>query len=106
MMLGRFGEAWRALQAEVADEDAPVRSSVPASLARALYFFELAAYERAATTLRRVVEQAIALQPALDARRRRELAGAWRRCEPARWTTPGCARGLERAGRHWPRSRR
>jgi tetratricopeptide (TPR) repeat protein len=60
LLLGRYGEAWRALQAEVADEAHPFGRAFR-ELGEGQYLCELAAYERAAATLRRVAEQATRL---------------------------------------------
>ncbi len=60
MMLGRYREAWRALQAEIADNEHPFGLAFR-ELGEGLYLYELAAYERAATTLRRVAVQATRL---------------------------------------------
>jgi hypothetical protein len=61
MELGRYGAAWRALQAEVADEAHPF-GQVFRAFGEGLFFYELAAYARAATTFRHVAVQARTLR--------------------------------------------
>jgi tetratricopeptide (TPR) repeat protein len=57
LALGRYREVWASLQQEVADEEHPFGLAFR-QLGEGVYYFELGAHERAATTLRRVVEQA------------------------------------------------
>jgi class 3 adenylate cyclase/tetratricopeptide (TPR) repeat protein len=71
-MLGRYGEAWTWLQREVADEEHPLGRAFR-ELGEGVYFSELAAYERAVTTLRTVVEEA----KRLNRTWMRDAADAW-----------------------------
>jgi class 3 adenylate cyclase len=60
MMLGRYAEAWLAFQAEVTDEAHPF-GRVFRAFGESLYFYEVAAYTKAAETLRSIVVQATTL---------------------------------------------
>ncbi len=63
LRLGRYGEAWEALQREVTDADHPFGQAMQA-LGIGLYYFELQAYERAAEVFRDVIHRATRLQRA------------------------------------------
>ena len=56
-ILGRFGEAWRSLEAEIADEAHPFARAFR-ELGEARYFMQVAAYERAASIFVRLVDEA------------------------------------------------
>jgi len=55
--LGRYGEAWEALQQEIADDEHPFGRAMK-DLGTGLCLFEFALYDRAAAILREVVDQA------------------------------------------------
>jgi len=59
-MLGRFGEAWRWLEAEIADEAHPFARAFR-ELGEARYFMQVCAYDRSATLFARLIEQGIRL---------------------------------------------
>jgi tetratricopeptide (TPR) repeat protein len=61
LRLGRYGEAWAALQQEVADEEHPFGRAMQA-LGLGLYYMELMAYDRAVSILRDVYVEATRLR--------------------------------------------
>jgi class 3 adenylate cyclase/tetratricopeptide (TPR) repeat protein len=80
LRLGRYGEAWEALQGEVADPDHPFGQAMQ-SLGIGSYYLELQAYDRAAGAFRDLL------------RRAKSLRRAWM----TEWATVHLARSLLRA---------
>jgi tetratricopeptide (TPR) repeat protein len=79
--LGRYGDAWEALQQEIADDAHPFGCAFQA-LGMGLYLFELTAYTRAAVIFEQLVVQA------------ERLRRAWLR----EWARLGLAHALVRSG--------
>lgn len=81
LRLGRFGEAWEALQSEITDPDHPFGQAMQA-LGIASYYLELQAYDRATEAVRDLLQRA------------QRLRRAWM----TRWGTELLARSIFRAG--------
>jgi class 3 adenylate cyclase/tetratricopeptide (TPR) repeat protein len=82
LRLGRYGEAWEALQREVTDAEHPFGQAMQA-LGIGLYYFELQAYDQAVDVFRDLL------------RRAKQLKRVWM----TRWGTELLARSLLRAQR-------